>query len=618
MTTHDVRTKFLEYMAAKGHAVIDSAKLVPENDPTTLFTGSGMQPMVPYLLGQKHPMGTRIADSQKCFRSQDIDEVGDNRHTTFFEMLGNWSLGDYFKKEQVAWMYDFLINEVKINPENLYITCFIGDTEYGIPKDEEAAALWKEQFAKSGIVAEEADIDTEENGYKRGIKPGERIFYYEGKKNWWNRGKTGPTTTPVGDPCGPDSEMFYDFGTPHDPRWGEHCHPNCDCGRFMEIGNNVFMTFKKEAEGVFTPFAAPNIDHGSGLERIAAAAIHSADVFNIEVFEQARLIIEKVSGKTYGQNEKETYAFRVILDHLRGATFLISDNVHPSNKDQGYFVRRLIRRSVRFGRDLGINQNFAGAVADAYIKTYEKAYPDLLENKQRIVEEMTKEEEKFRKTLEGGIKQFEKGEDPFILFTTYGFPIELTEELARERGTVIDKDSFYEKLKAHQDLSRSGSEQKFKGGLANTNDKTVRLHTAHHLLLAALQKTLSADIHQRGSNITEERLRIDFSFDRKITPEELKEIENLVNEKIQAELAVVRREMPREEALSLGAEMEFGAKYPDVVSVYFIEDQNGVAFSKEFCGGPHMTNTKELDGTFKILKEEAVSAGVRRIKAVIE
>lgn len=634
MTTTQLRDAYLNFFKDRGHAIIPSASLLPENDPTTLFTGSGMQPMVPYLLGQPHPLGTRITDSQKSFRSQDIEEVGDNRHTTFFEMLGNWSLGDYFKQEQIEWMYEFLTKTVGLDPSRLYITCFRGLDS--IPKDEEAAGYWQAQFAKDDITAPIVDFP-EENGMGDG-----RIFYYNEKKNWWSRAGV-PNKMPVGEPGGPDTEMFWDFGTEmglhEQSQWkDEPCHVNCDCGRFMEIGNNVFMQYQKTETG-FELLPQKNVDFGGGLERIAAALFDTPDVFKIDLFDEIRTTLETASGKKYGENEKETYAFRVVMDHIRASVFLICDNALPSNKDQGYFTRRMIRRAVRFGRDLGIHQNFVRSVASAVIRTYEGQYPELRAQSEAIETEIEKEEIKFRRTLEDGIKQFDivvqkpgvqetkqiDGVDAFDLLQSYGFPIELTEELAKERGLTIDMDVFATEKKKHQDLSRSASEQKFKGGLADSSVETTKLHTAHHLLLKALQTVLGPHVKQRGSNITAERLRIDFSHPDKMTDEQKSEVERIVNEQIALDLPMTRSIIAKEEAEKLGAEHEFGAKYPDMVSVYSLgpvgatveNPQFENAFSIEFCGGPHVEHTGVL-GKFKIVKEEACSAGVRRIKAVLE
>ncbi|MEK7105630.1 MAG: alanine--tRNA ligase [Patescibacteria group bacterium] len=625
MTAHEIRQKYLDFFKSKGHVVLPSAKLVPENDPTTLFTGSGMQPMVPFLLGEAHPQGTRLADSQKCFRAKDIEEVGDNRHTTFFEMLGNWSLGDYFKKEQIPWMFEFLTEVVGLDPEKLYVTCFIGAPEYDIPKDTEAAEIWQKLFAEKKITAEIADIGSQEAGSDRGMKSDERIFYYDGKKNWWSR-NGGPDTTPVGDPCGPDSEMFFDFGTPHDERFGKNCHPNCDCGRFMEIGNNVFMTYRKEAEGKFIPLQKPNIDHGSGLERIAAAEEGSGDMFRISFFAPVIQTLETLSGKRYGD---EPAPMRVIADHLRAATFLIADGIVPSNKDQGYFVRRLIRRSVRFAHKLGVKENFAASVAEAYVQTYEGAYPELLTKKDMVMTELTKEEQKFRQSLDKGLKEFEKlfsaqgsvsGIDAFNLYQSYGFPWELTEELAREKGQEVDKTAFEAEFKKHQDLSRAGSEKKFAGGLADTSEQSVKYHTATHLLHQALRTVLGDHVEQRGSNITPERLRFDFSHGEKMTAEQIKATEDIVNEQIKKDLPVHFEMLTVEEAKARGAIGLFEDKYAqlgDQIKVYFVGDDMKGYFSKEICGGPHVDQTGTM-GHFTIAKEEASSAGIRRIKAILE
>ncbi len=622
MDLAEVRTKYLEFFKARGHTVIPSASLVPENDPTTLFTGSGMQPLVPYLLGRPHPSGDKLTDSQKCFRSMDIEEVGDNRHTTFFEMLGNWSLGEYFKEKQIPWMFTFLVDELRLDAEHLYITCFIGAPEYGIPKDSEAAELWQKLFQEKGIRADIADINTEADGYKRGMKEGERIFYYEGKKNWWNRGKTGPETTPVGDPCGPDSEMFYEFtDIEHDTAFGEHCHPNCDCGRFMEIGNNVFMAYRKVAEGKFVPLEKPNIDHGSGLERIAAAVANSSDVFpitHVPIIEY----LERVSGKSYADDKR---SFRIIADHMKAAVFLIADGIHPSNTDQGYFVRRLIRRSVRFADMLGITEKGLDNVVEPIIEMYKDAYPELAAKQDHIRQAIEEEESRFRTTLVRGLREFEKmqsdiisGTDAFMLFSTYGFPFEITLELAHERGKKVDEEGFKAEMHKHQDLSRSGSEQKFKGGLADHGEITTMLHTCTHLMLAGLRKYLGDDVHQAGSNITAERTRFDFTYPEKVPRDVLDKVESYVNEAIQKKCPVTITLTEKEKAKAAGVEGSFWEKYPDMVNVYAVACDDGTVYSQELCGGPHVENTGNIKGTFKIVKEEASSAGVRRIKAILQ
>lgn len=626
MQSKEIRQKYLKFYEERGHTIIPSARLVPENDPTTLFTGSGMQPLVPYLLGQPHPAGKRLVDSQKSFRSADIEDIGDNRHTTFFEMLGNWSLGDYFKKEQIPWVFEFLTSEIGIDPQKLYVTAFIGDELNGIPQDIEAAALWKELFAKKDIDAKTVEIGSEENGGKVGMQDG-RIFYYDAKKNWWSRSGV-PANMPAGEPGGPDSEIFYDFGTPHDTKFGEHCHPNCDCGRFLEIGNSVFMEYKKNEDGTFSKLPQSNVDFGGGFERVTAASIGTPDVFQIDIFKGIIETLEKLSGKSYS-DPAYTAAFRIIADHTRASIFLIGDGVNPSNTDQGYFVRRLIRRAVRYWDKLGIKESGLATLVAPILAFYEEAYPDTFAKKTEIESEIAKEEEKFRKTLANGLKVFEKiaesftssgtipGIEAFNLLQSYGFPLEITVELAKERGLNVDTETFKAELKKHQDLSRAGAEQKFKGGLGDTSEMSVKYHTATHLLHKALRDVLGDTVQQKGSNITPERLRFDFTHPQKMTDEEKKKVEDIVNEQIVKALPVTRVELPKEEALKTGALHFFGDKYGDIVSVYYIGDSIDSAFSKEFCGGPHVTNTSEL-GHFKIAKEEAVSAGVRRIKAILE
>jgi alanyl-tRNA synthetase len=626
LTVNQIRAKFLAYMKEKGHAIVPSASLVPENDPTTLFTGSGMQPMVPYLLGQKHPLGTRIADSQKSFRSQDIEEVGDNRHTTFFEMLGNWSFGDYFKEEQITWMWEFLTKELGLDPKNLYVTCFGGNASLNVPRDTFSAELWVKLYKQVGI-----DAKISENP-ESGMKIGERIFYYGEKKNWWSRAGV-PANMPEGEPGGPDSEMFYDFDPSGDKKlhatsvWAsEPCHVNCDCGRFLEVGNNVFMQYKKVGSS-FEELPQMNVDHGSGLERYAAALRNDPDIFNIDVFDNPKKTIESLSGKRYGNDTKETYAFRVVLDHIRSATFLMGDDVLPGNKDQMYFVRRLIRRAVRFARNLGVTQNFTSTVASSFIETYKDEYKNLAEKKDSILNELDKEESKFRKTLENGMKEFEKlakgnisGIDAFNLLQSYGFPIELTEELAKERNIAVDRVSFDKEKEAHSQASRTASAGKFKGGLGGDGEMEVKYHTATHILHEALRQVLGEHVLQKGSNITPERLRFDFSHGEKMTDEQKKKVEEVVNNVITKDLPVIREEVSYDEARRRGAIGVFDNKYGDKVSIYHIgtgkERGSRDLFSLEFCGGPHVEHTGVL-GKFSIQKEEAVSAGVRRIKGIL-
>ncbi|MCB9819331.1 alanine--tRNA ligase [Candidatus Nomurabacteria bacterium] len=623
MSGNEIREKYLKYMEARGHAIVPSSALVPENDPTTLFTGSGMQPMLPYLLGEVHPKGTRIVDSQKCFRAEDIEEVGDNRHTTFFEMLGNWSFGDYFKKEQIEWMFEFLTKEIGIDPSRLYITAFGGDEKNNLPRDEEAPKIWQELFSQVGITAGVADIGSEAAGYERGMKEGERIFYYEAKKNWWSRAGV-PDKMPIGEPGGPDSEMFYDFGTEHDPKWGVHCHPNCDCGRFMEIGNNVFMQYVKTGENKFEELKNKNIDFGGGLERIVAAKNDDSDVFKIDLLWSVVAEIQNLSGKNY---EDDLIAFRVVTDHIRGATFMIGDGVLPGNTEQGYFVRRLLRRAVRYADQVGIPASQLSKLAEIVIHSYETHYVNLKDQKDTILDAIAKEEEQFRKTLEKGMKEFEKltgrgqlsGDDAFLLFTTYGFPYELTEELAHDKGLTIDKDSFSEKMKEHQALSRAGAEQKFKGGLADHSEKVVQYHTATHLMLAGLRKFLGDGVHQAGSNITGERLRFDFTHPDKVERDVLDKVEEFVNNAIKVGGPVRIDMMPKTEAeTDPTIEGSFWDRYPDEVKVYTITGNDGEVYSRELCGGPHVEKLEDIQGKFRITKEESSSSGVRRVKAVLE
>jgi len=662
MNAQQIRKLYLDFYKKRGHAVVPRALLVPQNDPTTLFTGSGMQPMIPYLLGEEHPDGVRLVDSQTCLRAQDIDDVGDNRHTTFFEMIGNWSLGDYFKTDQINWMFEFLTEVVGLDASKLYVTCFIGAPEYHVPKDTEAAELWGKLFASKGIQADVADIGSEEDGYKRGIKPGERIFYYDGSKNWWSR-NGDPAHTPIGDPCGPDSEMFYDFGDPKlHPAWvdmlvatkkphetedeirkaHEHCHPNCDCGRFMEIGNNVFMAYRKEAEGVFVPLKAPNIDHGSGLERIAAAALNDPDVFKISILWPIVQKLEQISGKKY---DSHTQSMRVIADHLRAATFLAVDGVVPSNKEQGYVMRRLVRRAVRFAFDLGVEQNFMEQIVPVIADLYHEDMPDVAEARDRVIEVLIKEEKAFRQTLRKGLREFEKkiselksdkgttailatelnGRQLFSLYDTYGFPVELSIEEAFKRGIPVAenwREQFDGEMQEQRARSQTAAKGVFKGGLGGQTMQHKKYHTATHLMYQALRQVLGDHVIQHGSNITEERLRFDFSHPDKMTPEQIKQVEDIVNEQINKDLKVSYAEYPTDVARGeMGALGAFGDRYGDTVKVYkMIADGADKPFSFEICGGPHVDHTAQLaeDGKhFKIVKEESSSAGIRRIKAVL-
>ncbi|MBI2410043.1 alanine--tRNA ligase [Candidatus Kaiserbacteria bacterium] len=627
MTIAEVRKRYLDFFKKRGHAIIPSAPIVPENDPTTLFTSSGMQPLVPYLLGQPHPLGTRLADSQMAVRTGDIEEVGDNRHLTFFEMLGNWSLGDYFKQEQLPWIFEFLTDPQEglgFDPQKIYVTVFDGDPETGIGLDTESVEIWQRLFKAKEIDAQLVRIGTEEEGYRKGMQNG-RIFSYSAK-NWWSRAGV-PEKMPPGEPGGPDSEVFYDFGTPHDPKWGGECHPNCDCGRFIEIGNSVFMQYIKNPDGTFGELPNRNVDFGGGLERLAATTVGTSDLYAGDVFNMPRGVLEERSGKKY---EGAIRSFRIVLDHVRAAVFMIASGIRPSNTEQGYVLRRLIRRAIRETDRLGIKDAVLAEVGQGFAAAYAEQYPFVQEAGGIIRDELEREEAQFRKTLANGLRELEKmGKeiDAFMLFTTYGFPVELTEEIVTERGIALDMAAVQAKMKDHQTLSRAGAAQKFAGGLADHAEQTVKYHTAHHLLLKALQIVLGPDVHQRGSNITSERLRIDFAYGAKMTPEQIQRVEEIVNAKIAEGLPIVRTEMPKAEAEKLGAEHEFGAAYPEQVSVYSVGPLDS-AFSIEFCGGPHVENTRELasirepddsyrKATFKIIKEEASSAGVRRIKAVL-
>ncbi len=632
MTTNQIRDQYLAFMAQNGHTLIPRANLVPQDDPTTLFTGSGMQPLIPYLLGAEHPGGRRIVNSQTCFRAEDIDEVGDNRHTTYFEMLGNWSLGDYFKKEQLQWYWEFITSELGIDPSRLYVTVFIGDESIGIAKDSESAQLWRGLFKDKGVEAGEAIIGSAEDGYARGIKPGEHIFYYDAKENWWSRAGV-PRNMPAGEPGGPDSEVFYEFTEiEHDQSFGENCHPACDCGRFLEIGNNVFMAYRKQADGSFQDLPQKNVDFGGGLERIAAAAQNTPDIYKIDSIWPIIQCVESLSQKQYEFNR---IAMRIIADHLRVAVWLAVDGVRPSNVAQGYVMRRFIRRAVRQGLRLGITQNLCSVVAGVVIEQYTATFAEVKAASSEVIEVLDKEEQLFRTTLERGVREFEKMTGPtgkiamnphnfalsghimFRLFDTYGFPPELSLEEAEHLKIKVDQDwrrDFDNQMKEQKDRSRSATAGTFKGGLADQSDDTLKLHTVTHLMYQALREVLGDHVVQRGSNITPERLRFDFSHDAKLTDEQKTAIETIVNQQIKNDLKVWFEEHPTKEAFKLGAKGAFGDKYGDVVKVYFMAKEGQKPFSVEICGGPHVTHTGVL-GTFKIQKEESSSSGVRRIKA---
>ena len=584
MKAIEIRNKYLNFFKEHGHSIIPSAPLIPENDPSVLFTTAGMQPLVPYLLGEKHPAGTRLTDYQKCVRTNDIDEVGDNRHLTYFEMLGNWSLGDYFKEESVKMSFEFLTKELGIPAEKISVTCFAGDED--APRDEVTAECWR----KAGI-------------------PEERIYFYGKDDNWWIAGEDGP--------CGPDTEMFYDTGK--EP-CSDNCQPSCDCGKYVEIWNNVFMEYYKSKDGKYSKLKQQNVDTGMGLERITFLLQGKSTPFDTELFAPVMEELENL------QKVDDIKSRRIIAEHLRASIMIISDGGRPSNIDRGYILRRLIRRMTRHLNKLQINLDELGNLIDLNIETLKEMYPELIENKEIIKQVIVDEKDKFIKTLSHGEKEFEKvalklknanknvidGQTIFKLYETYGFPPEITSDLAEEQGFKVDMTEFDKLFKEHQEKSRMGSEQKFKGGLAEQNEQTTKYHTATHLLHKALQIVLGEHAKQKGSNITTERLRFDFSHPEKMTPEQIKEVEDIVNEKIKEDLPVKCEEMTLEEAKKSGATGLFENKYGDKVKVYSIGE-----FSKEICGGPHVSHTGVL-GTFKILKEESSSSGVRRIKAVLK
>ena len=587
----ELRSMFLKFFKDHGHAVISSASVIPENDPTVLFTTAGMHPLVPYLMGAKHPAGKRLTDVQKCVRTGDIDDVGDFSHLTFFEMLGNWSLGDYFKEQMIPWSWEFLTSPeyLGLPKDRLAFSVFAGDAD--CPRDEESAQLWR----NCGVADD-------------------HIFFLPKENNWWGpAGITGP--------CGPDTEMF--IITDKEP-CGPNCSPACSCGRYLEIWNDVFMQYDKKADGTFEPLEQKNVDTGMGLERTICVLNGKKSVYETDLFADILKKISELSGKEYGSDEMTTRAFRIIADHMRTATFIMGDDrgVSPSNVDQGYVLRRLIRRAVRYGMGIGMPEGFTGEVAKVIIEQYKDVYPELKRNEAFVLEQLSLEESRFARTLKQGNREFEKlvekvqdgqidGVSAFHLYDTYGFPVEMTEELARERGLTVDMDGFHDCFRRHQATSQAGAEQRFKGGLADNSEQSARLHTATHLLHAALRKVLGPEVAQKGSNITAERLRFDFSFGRKMTKEELAEVERLVNEAIQSHTPVTCEEMTVAQAKEQGAIGLFESKYGEKVKVYTMGP-----YSKEICGGPHAQNTGDLV-SFKIKKEESSSAGVRRIKAVI-
>ena len=627
MNAQEIRKAYLEFCQKNGHKIIKRASLILKDDPTTLFTGSGMQPLLPYLLGKKHPDGVRLTDSQTCLRAQDIDDVGDNRHTTFFEMLGNWSLGDYFKEQQIRQFFEFLTDVVGLDPSKIYVSCFIGNKKYNIPRDDESAKIWQKVFAEKGIDAKIVELDTAENGDKLGLQGG-RIFFYNDKENWWSRGG-GLDTTPIGDPCGPDSEVFYDFGEEnHDASFGE-AHPASDSGRFMEIGNQVFMQYRRLEDGSFEPLEHKNVDFGGGLERIAAAKIDNPDVFQISLMKPIIEKIEEISGKKYDEN---TASMRVIADHLRSAAFLAVDGCTPSNKEQGYVMRKFIRRAMAKAFDLGIEDNFVEQIIPVIVDIYAPDYQEVAEKGDEIVAVMVKEEKAFRRTLQKGLRELEKfskdgltGVELFQLYDTFGFPLELSTEEAVRRNISLSEnwqEEFNAKMKEQRERSQTASKGKFKGGLEGQTLEHRKLHTATHLMNAALHNMFEGQIAQKGSNINTDRLRFDFTFDRKLTDEEKKQIEDTVNEQISKGLEVSWAEYPTDYALNeLKAIGVFGDKYGETVKVYTMKAEGEKPFSVEICGGPHVDNTRELaEGgkKFKIVKEQSSSAGVRRIKAILQ
>lgn len=636
LTAQELRQKYLEFFKSKKHKVIPSASLVPENDPTVLFTTAGMHPLVPYLVGEKHPLGKRIVDAQKCIRTGDIDDVGDNRHLTFFEMLGNWSLGDYFKQEAIAWSWEFLTDEkwLNLDPKRIYVTVFAGDKKLGVKKDEESIKIWKKQFAKKDILAGVCDLNQK-------AEKDSRIFLLGAEDNFWGPvGKTGP--------CGPCSEMFYDVNPEKGDLKGTHSELVKEF-RLMEIWNDVFMEFNKKEDGTFEKMAQQNVDTGMGLERTITVLSGKENVFDTDLFLPIIEKIEELSGRKYFESEEIKKSMRIVADHIKASVFMLADGVEPSNIERGYVLRRLIRRAVRQGHILGIKNNFTTEIAMVVQEMYGKVYPEVMEGK--ILVELEKEEEKFRKTLEKGLKKlFEllglknvndiflssfkdgsieidvtkiNGENLFNLYQTYGFPFELSmEEIGRQlrdKKSISNEDKskwandFNKSLKKHQDLSRTASAGMFKGGLADNKEKTTQLHTTAHLMLAGLRKILGEHVHQKGSNINGERIRFDFSHPEKMTEEQKKALEDFVNVAIQSKTEVQMNEMSLEQARKQGAEGCFENKYGEKVKVYTIK-----GFSNEICGGPHVKNTGDIKGKFKIVKEESSSAGVRRIKAIVE
>jgi len=606
MSHHQLRTLFQKFWENKNHKLIPPIPLVPKDDPTTLFTGSGMQQLIPYLLGETHPQGDKLYNIQPCLRTQDIEEVGNNRHCTFFEMMGNWSLGDYFKKEQLNWFFSFLVDELKLDPRKLYVTVFTGDKQSNLPADNESIAVWKDIFKKYGIDAKE----------------GERIFPYGPEKSWWSRAGE-PKDMPVGEPGGPDSEVFFEFTQIiHDPKFGEKCHPNCDCGRFLEIGNSVFMEYKKIGQGKFVPLPKKNVDFGGGVERILMAVANQPDVFLTDIHSSTIKEIEKQTKQTYQDDKKSN--MRIVADHLKSSVFLIKDGVLPDNKEQAYVLRRLIRRSIIKLRKL-LNHVPESAqlqkIVNQILKTYQNIYFFSDAENASIYRTIEAEANRFNQTLERAFRQIEKiknidGKIAFDFYQNFGIPLELTEEIFKEKGQVIDKKQFRAEFEKHRQLSRASSTVKFKGGLADQSEQTIKYHTTTHLLHQALFDVLGSEIRQEGSNITSERLRFDFYAIKKPIPEEITKVQKIINEKIQASLPVEYKILPKEEALKLGAKSFFREKYPETVKIYCISPTCSPkdAYSMEFCGGPHVKNTAEI-GKIEIFKFEKIGSNLYRIYA---
>lgn len=603
----DLRKKYSAFFEKNDHKEVPPISLVPQNDPTTLFTGSGMQQLVPYLLGEEHPLGNRLYNVQPCIRAQDIEEVGDNRHDTFFEMMGNWSLGDYFKEEQLNNLFTFLTDKkigLGLDPQRLYVTAFEGNSS--VPQDKESIAIWKDIFQKAGMKAE----------------IGERIFLYGAEKNWWSRAGV-PENMPPGEPGGPDSEVFYQFDVKHDPAYGETCHPNCDCGRFMEIGNSVFMQYKKMQDGTFSELPKMNVDFGGGLERLLAAANDDPDIFKTDVFSSIIQGVELASGVSYEDDMNKT-PIRIIADHLKTASFIIKDGITPSNKEQGYILRRLLRRALVKVRKLnnGFSIESIIPIIEQVLETYDGIYFNSEEDRNIIIPVVTEEISKFQRTLERGLREIEKvkevdAKQAFDLYQSYGFPLEITQEILEERGQKIDREAWRSEVEKHREKSRTSAEQRFKGGLADHSEQTIKYHTATHLIHQALFDVLGNSVRQEGSNITAERLRFDFYTVNPPKNDDKEKIEEIVNQQINKSLPVKNVVLPKSEAEKIGARSFFKEKYPDQVNIYFIGEDNADindAYSKEFCGGPHVKNTKEI-GHISIEKLKKIGNNMFRIYA---